>query len=225
MNNHFTLPSLPYSYDALESAIDAQTVEIHYTKHHQGYLDKLNTFCEQQNIDADKGIEQLIKTIDSESTPGLRNNAGGYYNHILYWEGLVPKYQEPSERMKKVLNAEMGPIGDDMEYFKKSMNDLAASQFGSGWAWIVMREDGTTQGITTANQDNPFMEVVTEEQGHKFVPLFGIDLWEHAYYLKYQNEKGNYINAILNHINWNEVEERYFKALDHFGMECPHDLS
>ena len=224
MSNTFTLPDLPYQFNELEPAIDSHTVEIHYTKHHQGYLNKLNELCEQQKIDVDEGIERLMVSIDSESTPGLRNNAGGFFNHNLYWKGITPQYADPSERMKNILNAEMGPIGDNMDYFKKSMQDLASSQFGSGWAWIVMREDGTTQGITTANQDNPLMKVVEEEQGHKFYPLFGIDLWEHAYYLKYQNNKTDYISAVLDHINWAEIEDRYFKALSHFGIESPHGI-
>ena len=216
--NQFTLPELKYPYDAFEGDLDAETMEIHYSKHHQGYLDKLNTLCEEQGINTEDGIEAVVAAIDSESTPGLRNNAGGYYNHNLFWENLSPIETTFSERWAKILDAE---TSTNRQYFLDSLIDLGMSQFGSGWAWIVMREDGTTMGMTTPNQDNPLMKVIQDEWGHKYIPLLAIDLWEHAYYLKYQNRRKDYLAAVIKHIDWAVVEDRYFAALDAFGVECP----
>ncbi|MGB0757730.1 MAG: superoxide dismutase [Patescibacteria group bacterium] len=181
----FTLPELPYAYDALEPHIDAKTMEIHHTKHHQGYTDKLNATLEKYPELAEQGIEELLKNIetlavDEADRVSIRNNGGGYANHALFWDIMGTEKQVDDDLMTKITET-FGSIDD----FKKLFSDTAAKRFGSGWAWLVMNADGQLEVYSTANQDSPLM------QGHK--PIIGLDVWEHAYYLNYQNKRPDYI--------------------------------
>jgi Fe-Mn family superoxide dismutase len=193
----FKLPDLPYSYDALEPHIDARTMEIHHTKHHQGYTDKLNKAIEGSELE-NKSIEEILKNVSNHSK-GVRNNGGGYYNHNLYWEIMSPDGGgKPSGKLADMINDAFGSF----ENFKQQFSDAAASQFGSGWAWLCV-ENGKLSVCSTPNQDNPLMDV-TDCNGK---PILGIDVWEHAYYLKYQNKRPDYIDAFFNVINWEKVEK------------------
>ena len=196
----FELPKLPYSYDALNPFIDKQTMEIHHSKHHQGYVNKLNNAL--QGITANfTSLDDILKNISKYST-ALRNNAGGHYNHSLFWSILTPNEKsKPSEKLLAQINKQFGSL----ENLKNSINKAATSRFGSGWAWLSVDSNNNLFVSSTANQDNPLMN--TEEQ--QGTPILGIDVWEHAYYLKYQNKRGNYLSAIWNVINWAEVSNRY----------------
>ncbi|MEC8603537.1 MAG: superoxide dismutase [Bacteroidota bacterium] len=198
----FELPKLPYSYDALNPFIDKQTMEIHHSKHHQGYVNKLNNAL--QGITANfTSLDDILKNISKYST-ALRNNAGGHYNHSLFWSILTPnKNSKPSEKLLAQINKQFGSL----ENLKNSINKAATSRFGSGWAWLSVDSNNNLFVSSTANQDNPLMN--TEEQ--QGTPILGIDVWEHAYYLKYQNKRGNYLSAIWNVINWAEVSNRFEK--------------
>ena len=181
----FELPKLNYAYDALEPYIDAKTMEIHHTKHHQGYTDKLNTalakYPELENMSIEE-ILQNIKTlaVDEADRTAIQNNGGGYINHKLFWEIMGPE-KEVNESLVEKINETFGSIDE----FKKLFSDTAAKRFGSGWAWLVSDSDGNLEIYSTPNQDSPFM------QGH--TPIIGLDVWEHAYYLKYQNKRPDYI--------------------------------
>lgn len=193
------LPTLPYSYKTLEPYIDAQTMEIHYTKHHQGYIDKLNKALEGRDDLQKKSIEELISNLESipeDIRTTIRNNGGGHYNHSLFWETLRPA-QENNQPIG-VLAKEMGETFQSFDIFKESFAKMAVSHFGSGWAWLV-RDGDKLALMTTANQDSPV------STGLK--PLLGLDLWEHAYYLKYQNKRIDYIGAWWNIVNWEEVQK------------------
>lgn len=186
----YTLPDLNYSYDALEPYIDAQTMEIHHTKHHQGYTDKLNTVLEKHADLAEKEISQLLSEvetlpIDEADKKAIRNNGGGYANHKLFWEIMDPS----NERNDQLADAIIEQFGS-MEAFKEEFNKAATTQFGSGWAWLVRDENNMLQVYSTPNQDSPYMN------GH--TPIIGLDVWEHAYYLKYQNKRPDYIEAWWN---------------------------
>ena len=196
----FELPKLPYTYDALNPFIDKETMEIHHSKHHQGYVNKLNNAL--QGITANfTSLDDILKNISKYST-ALRNNAGGHYNHSLFWSILTPnKKSKPSEKLLAQINKQFGSL----ENLKNSINKAATSRFGSGWAWLSVDSNNNLFVSSTANQDNPLMN--TEEQ--QGTPILGIDVWEHAYYLKYQNKRGNYLSAIWNVINWAEVSNRY----------------
>jgi Fe-Mn family superoxide dismutase len=198
----FKLPELPYAYDALEPHIDARTMEIHHTKHHQGYTDKLNNAI-QGTENENKSIEELLKHADQLGA-AVRNNGGGYYNHKLFWQIMGPDGGgNPSGSLSSAIDSELG----GMDKFKESFNNAAATQFGSGWAWLIVGEDGKLHVTNTPNQDNNLMPFA-EKKG---TPILGLDVWEHAYYLKYQNKRPDYISAFWNVINWKKVNEFYEK--------------
>lgn len=197
-----SLPALPYAFDALEPHIDARTMEIHHDKHHQAYVDNLNKALagtEHEN----KTLEELMANI-SAYPAAVRNNGGGHYNHTLFWTVLGPNGGTPSGELATAINEAFGSL----DGLKEKMNTAGATRFGSGWAWLIVK-DGKLEVTSTPNQDNPLMDVA-EVKGH---PILGIDVWEHAYYLKYQNKRPDYLSAIWNVINWNEVEKRYKAAL------------
>lgn len=199
----FELPKLPYAYNALEPHIDEQTMTIHHTKHHQGYTTNLNAAIEGTELEG-KSIEEILKNIGSASK-AVRNNGGGYYNHDLFWKVMSPKGGgEPSGELAEAINKSFGSFAD----FKAKFEDAAKTQFGSGWAWLIVKADGSLAVTGTPNQDNPLMDIATE----KGTPIFGIDVWEHAYYLKYQNKRPDYVGAFWNVANWDQVTENYKKA-------------
>ena len=194
----FELPKLNYSYDALEPHIDAKTMEIHYSKHHNGYTTKLNDAIKGTDLE-NKSIEEILSNVSKHSA-AVRNNGGGYYNHCLYWEIMSPNGGgEPNGELAQMINDSFGSF----EKFKDEFSNAAATQFGSGWAWLCY-EDGKLSVCSTPNQDNPLMDV-TNCNG---TPILGIDVWEHAYYLNYQNRRPDYINAFFNVIDWNKVAEK-----------------
>ncbi len=195
----FELPKLDYAYDALEPHIDAKTMEIHHSKHHGGYTTKLNGAIEGTGLDG-KSIEDILSGVSKHST-AVRNNGGGYYNHNLFWKVMSPNGGgKPSGVLADAINSEFGSF----DKFQEEFNNAAATRFGSGWAWLV--KDGSKLVIgSTPNQDNPLMDV-SELKG---TPILGLDVWEHAYYLKYQNKRPEYISAFWNVINWDEVAKRF----------------
>jgi Fe-Mn family superoxide dismutase len=195
----FTLPKLDYSYDALEPHIDARTMEIHYTKHHQGYVDKLNAAVSGTDLEG-KSLEELMANISS-APAAVRNNGGGHYNHSIFWTVLGPDGGgEPSGELLEAINEDFGSF----DSFKEQFSNAAATRFGSGWAWLVKTNNGLAV-TSTPNQDNPLMDLADV----KGTPVLGIDVWEHAYYLHYQNRRPDYINAFYNVINWDEVARRF----------------
>ena len=199
----FQLPDLPYSFDALEPYIDARTMEIHHDKHHAGYTTKLNAALEGTGHENDS-IESILGNVSNMSA-GVRNNGGGYYNHDLFWQVMGPNAGgEPTGAVGEAINSAFGSY----DKFKEEFKAAAAGQFGSGWAWLIVNNAGDLQVTSTANQDNPLMDVA-EVKG---TPILGLDVWEHAYYLKYQNKRPDYIDAFFNVINWEEVNRRYEAA-------------
>lgn len=195
----FSLPPLPYDYSALEPAIDTQTMTIHHTKHHAAYVKNLNELLAPMHLH-DISIDQLCKDI-SKYPAGVRNNGGGHYNHSLFWKWMEPKGGDaPTGKLLDALNGAFGSI----EEFKKQFGDAALKRFGSGWAWLVKTAEGKLAIGSTPNQDNPLMDI----SDFKGEPLLGLDVWEHAYYLKYQNKRAEYINAFWNVVNWEEVAKR-----------------
>ena len=195
----FKLPSLRYAYDALEPHIDARTMEIHHTKHHAAYTGNLNAAVENTEM-AGKSIEDLMKDI-SKYPVAVRNNGGGFYNHNLFWEIMSPNGGgEPSGELAAAIKSSFGSF----EAFKDEFSKAAATRFGSGWAWLVRQEGGLVVS-STPNQDNPLMDIA-EVKG---TPILGIDVWEHAYYLHYQNRRPDYISAFWNVIAWDEVSKRF----------------
>ncbi len=197
----FEFPALPYSYDALEPFIDKMTMEIHYTRHHRAYYDnfvKAITGTEWES----KSLNDIFAGI-SKASAVIRNNGGGYYNHILFWENMAPQGQggQMSAELKKAIESAFGSV----ENFIRQFNDAAKGRFGSGWAWLVKDAQGNLFISSTPNQDNPLMDVA-EKKG---TPILGLDVWEHAYYLKYQNRRPDYIEAFWNIVNWNAVNERF----------------
>ncbi len=200
----YQLPALPYAYVALEPYIDAATMEIHHTKHHQGYTTKLNAALEEAEL-IDEDLEDLFTQV-SELPKGIRNNGGGYYNHKLFWTILSPKGGgEPTGAVAKAINDAYGSF----EAFKDAFDAAAATRFGSGWAWLIVGEDKKVKVTSTPNQDNPLMDVA-DDNG---TPILGLDVWEHAYYLNYQNKRPEYIGAFWKLVNWDEVEKRYQEAI------------
>jgi len=198
----FTLPELKFSYDALEPHIDSRTMEIHHSKHHQGYTNKLNAALESADVSFDS-IEDLLAKIDMKNM-ALRNNAGGFYNHKLFWEVITPgSNSEMSTELKDAIEKSFGTFQE----FKSQFSNSAASRFGSGWAWLCVT-DGGLEICSSANQDNPLMPMI----GCGGTPILGIDVWEHAYYLNYQNRRPDYINAFFEVINWNVVSEKFDQA-------------
>lgn len=194
----FTLPKLNYTYDALEPHIDATTMEIHHTKHHQGYIDKLNKAISGTEWEG-KLIEEILANV-SKLDRGVRNNAGGHWNHSFFWEILSPEKSEPTEELLSAIDKDFGSL----EEFKNKFTESATTLFGSGWTWLVV-QDGNLKIVQTPLQDNPLMDDAKE----KGTPILGLDVWEHAYYLKYQNKRPDYINAFWNVVNWQKVSELY----------------
>ena len=196
----FELPKLEYSYDALEPYIDARTMEIHHTKHHNGYTSKLNAAIEGTNL-ADKSIEDILTNLDMDNK-AVRNNGGGFYNHCLYWDVMNP---QDKGRLSGDCRDAVDKAFGSFDGFKDAFAKAAATRFGSGWAWLCVHKGGEVEVCSTANQDNPLMPGVACGG----TPILGIDVWEHAYYLNYQNRRPDYIEAFMKIINWNEVERRY----------------
>jgi len=196
----FTLPELPYAHDALAPHIDAKTMEIHHGKHHQGYTDKLNKAIEGTDMEGNS-IEEILK--NCEDNKAVRNNGGGFYNHSLFWSVLSPNGGgNPNGDLAAAIDSDLGGF----DKFKDDFANAAATQFGSGWAWLCVK-DGKLMVCSTANQDNPIMG-----HGCGGTPILGIDVWEHAYYLNYQNRRPDYISAFWNVVNWEEVAKRYTAA-------------
>jgi len=200
----FQLPPLPYAYDALEPHIDARTMEIHHSKHHATYVNNLNAAIENQPALQNKSIEEILRHLDQvpESVrTAVQNNGGGHANHTLFWEVMTPGgSSQPTGKLAEAINAAFGSF----EGFKEQFTKAAAGRFGSGWAWLVVTPEGKLAVYSTANQDSPLSKGDT--------PILGIDVWEHAYYLKYQNRRPEYINAFYNVINWDKVAEKYAAA-------------
>ncbi|TWP26123.1 superoxide dismutase [Apibacter muscae] len=196
----FELPKLPYAYEALEPHIDAKTMDVHYNKHHATYTTNLNNAIKGTELESLPIEEIIVKGFNQ--TP-IRNNGGGYLNHCLFWEWLTPEGQgKPSRELAEAIDATFGSF----DSFKDEFSKAAASRFGSGWAWLVVK-DGKLSIGSTANQDNPLMP----EVGVSGYPILGLDVWEHAYYLNYQNRRPDYINAFFNVVNWDKVSELYKK--------------
>lgn len=199
----FELPKLPYDYTALEPHIDARTMEIHHSKHHNAYVTNLNNALagtDGENL----SIEDICKNI-SKYPAAVRNNGGGHYNHSLFWTILSGTPSTPSEKLAAAIDADLG----GMEKFKEEFNKAATTRFGSGWAWLCV-ENGKLKICSTPNQDNPLMDIVTDCNG---TPVLGLDVWEHAYYLNYQNRRPDYCAAFWNIVNWAEVSRRFEAAL------------
>lgn len=198
----FELPQLPYAHNALEPHIDEATMQIHHGKHHAAYTANLNAAIAGTDLEG-KSIEEVLqKCID---TPAVRNNGGGYYNHNLFWEIMAPNAGgQPSGEVAEAINKAFGSF----DAFKETFSKAAATRFGSGWAWLCVQKGGAVEVCSTANQDNPLMPGI----GCGGTPILGLDVWEHAYYLKYQNRRPDYVNAFFNVINWNEVNKRFLAA-------------
>lgn len=202
----YSLPTLPYSYTSYEPYVDAQTMEIHHSKHHQAYVTNLNKAIAGTKLEA-LSMNQLLMDISFRSD-AIRNNAGGHYNHSLFWEILVPKEKQTTviqASFESAINAQYG----SMDSLKKALTQAASTRFGSGWAWLIVTPDKKLMVTSTGNQDNPIMDV-SKDRG---IPILGIDVWEHAYYLKYQNKRGDYLSGIFNLIDWGIVSDKYTKAL------------
>ena len=198
----FELPKLGYAYDALEPHIDARTMEIHHTKHHNTYITNLNNAIAGTELEG-KSLEDIIKNLDLNNK-AVRNNGGGHWNHSLFWEVLGPNAGgEPTGELADAINAAFGSF----EAFKDEFAKAATTQFGSGWAWLCVK-DGKLEVCATANQDNPLMPGI----GCEGTPILGLDVWEHAYYLNYQNRRPDYINAFFNVVNWQVVAEKFSAA-------------
>lgn len=199
----FELPSLPYAQDALEPNIDAKTMEIHHGKHHNGYVNNLNGAVSGTDLDG-KSVEEILKNV-SQHSAAVRNNGGGHYNHSLFWTIMSPNGGgTPSGDLAAAIDAKFGSF----EQFKEAFSKAAATRFGSGWAWLCIDTQGELNVCSTPNQDNPLMDVA-DCSG---TPILGLDVWEHAYYLKYQNKRPDYISAFFNVIDWDAVGKRYAEA-------------
>lgn len=195
----FELPALPYAHDALEPHIDARTMEIHHGKHHAGYTSKLNAAIAGTDLEG-KSIEDILAGCADNNA--VRNNGGGYYNHCLFWEVMSPNGGgEPSGELADAINAAYGSF----DAFKEAFSNAAATRFGSGWAWLCVHAGGKVEVCSSANQDNPLMGGI----GCGGTPILGLDVWEHAYYLNYQNRRPDYVSAFFNVINWDEVSRRF----------------
>ena len=198
----FTLPKLPYSYDALEPHIDARTMEIHHTKHHNAYTTNLNSAIAGTELEG-KSIEDILRNLDMNNN-AVRNNGGGFFNHNLFWETMSPnKGGKPAGELGKAIDESFGSF----DAFKKSFSKAAATRFGSGWAWLCVHKGGRLEICSTPNQDNPLMP----NTGCEGYPILGLDVWEHAYYLNYQNRRPDYIQAFFNVVNWDKVAELFVK--------------
>ena len=196
-------PDLGYGFNALEPYIDAQTMELHYTKHHQGYFNKFLSAAEDTEL-LNTPMEQIFAKV-SKLPVGIRNNGGGFYNHTLYWENMTPSQGEIPSDLKAAIEKDFGSV----ESFKEKFGTAAKTHFGSGWAWLIYDNNGKLAVTSTPNQDNPLMDV-TEHRG---IPILGIDVWEHAYYLNYQNRRADYVDNFWNVVNWDVVNKRLEIAL------------
>jgi Fe-Mn family superoxide dismutase len=197
----FELPKLPYAYDALEPHIDARTMEIHYTKHHAGYTTKLNDAIKGTDLE-NESIENLLA--NNTDNKAIRNNGGGYWNHKLFWEVMSPNGGgKPTGKLAEAIDSSFGSF----DKFKEEFANAAATQFGTGWAWLCVTDKGTLAVSSTPNQDNPLMPAASCSGK----PILGLDVWEHAYYLNYQNKRPDYISAFWNVVNWDEVSKRFEK--------------
>jgi Fe-Mn family superoxide dismutase len=198
----FELPPLPYAFNALEPHIDARTMEIHHDKHHAGYTNNLNTAIQGTSLES-KSIEEILGNLDAvpeDKRTAVRNNGGGFANHSLFWQILSAQSSQPSAELKSAIDSAFG----SMDTFKEAFGKAASTRFGSGWAWLVVENDGSLSVTSTPNQDTPLMEGKT--------PILGLDVWEHAYYLNYQNRRPDYIAAFWNIVNWAKVSELYAAA-------------
>jgi Fe-Mn family superoxide dismutase len=200
--NTHEFTALPYAYDALEPYIDARTMEIHYDRHHRAYFNNFTAAIKGTNLE-NSTIEQIFAKV-SEAGDAVRNNSGGFYNHFFFWNNLAPKSTGPSAELSAALIKEFGSF----DKFKELLSNSAKTRFGSGWAWLYLTADKKLAVGSTPNQDNPLMDV----SAIKGTPLLTIDVWEHAYYLKYQNKRADYIDAFWNIVNWEEVSRRYQEA-------------
>ena len=200
----FTLPPLPYAYDALEPAIDKETMTFHHDKHHQAYVDKLNEAVNADSALQGKSLEEIFAAM-SKAPKAVRNNGGGHWNHSLFWELLAPVGEtgEPSAELAAAIDRDLG----GMDKFREAFNAAGAGQFGSGWAWLIV-QDGKLKVTSTPNQDNPLMDVADE----KGAVVLAADVWEHAYYLKYQNRRPDYLKAFWTVVNWNKANELFAAA-------------
>ncbi|HAH58139.1 MAG: superoxide dismutase [Lentimicrobiaceae bacterium] len=199
----FEFPELPYAYDALEPHIDKQTMELHYTKHHKGYFDKFTAAIQGTELES-KSLEEIFSNI-SKAPAAVRNNGGGYYNHSLFWKVLSPNGGgDPTGPIAEAINTQFNSFAE----FQKKFDEAAANRFGSGWAWLCVKKDNSLSICSSPNQDNPLMDV-HDCQGQ---PILGLDVWEHAYYLKYQNRRPEYISAFWKLVNWDQVNENYKNA-------------
>jgi Fe-Mn family superoxide dismutase len=197
----FALPQLPYAFEALEPSIDKMTMEIHHGKHHAGYVRKLNAALESHAL-AGKSLDDIVSSVGPDDA-AIRNNGGGHYNHSLFWEIIKPgESQMPYGKLADAINSNFGSF----EKFKEEFSTAAATRFGSGWAWLSLDSNNKLFVSSTPNQDNPLMSKLVSTPGH---PILGLDVWEHAYYLKYQNKRKDYISNFFNIINWEEVARRY----------------
>jgi Fe-Mn family superoxide dismutase len=205
MKYPYSLPQLPYSYDALEPYIDKMTMEIHHTKHHQGYINNLNSALEKYPEFHNLELEEILRNLNQlpeEIRTTVRNNGGGHYNHTLFWEIMKPNGGgEPKGKLKEEIEKNFGSF----EEFKKLFSETAIKHFGSGWAWLVITPDKKLKVYSLLNQDNPLM--------NGDIPIMGLDVWEHAYYLKYQNRRAEYIEAWWHVVNWDKIEENLLKYL------------
>ncbi len=200
----FELPDLPYSKNALEPFIDEMTMEVHHDKHHKGYVDKLNKALNECKAEYNS-LEDILLNV-SNYPEAVRNNGGGHYNHSLFWKIMSPKgVGEPTGKLAEAIESHFNSLAE----FKEKFKSAATGQFGSGWAWLIVNNDHKLEICSTPNQDNPLMDVV-DCSG---TPIFGLDVWEHAYYLKYQNKRPDYVDAFWNVVNWKAVAENYSKAL------------
>ena len=200
----FQLPDLSYDHDALEPHIDSKTMQIHHGKHHAGYTNKLNAAIEGTDLEG-KSIDEILKNLDLNNG-AVRNNGGGYYNHCLFWEVMGPNCGgSPTGKIADAINKSFGSF----EEFKSKFSSAAATRFGSGWAWLCAHPNGELEICSTANQDNPLMS----GQGCGGTPILGLDVWEHAYYLNYQNRRPDYVSAFFNVINWSTVSDKYESAI------------
>lgn len=195
-------PDLPYAYNALEPYIDAQTMELHYSKHFKGYYTKFMAAAEGTDL-VNTPMEKIFATISKQSDT-IRNNGGGYYNHALFWECMTPKQGNIPSKLKDALSKDFGSV----DAFKEQFGNAAKTNFGSGWAWLIAGNSGKLQVVASPNQDNPLMDIV----GANGTPLLAIDVWEHAYYLKYQNRRAEYVDNFWNIVNWEVVNDRLSKA-------------
>jgi len=204
-DGQFSLTPLQYDYNALDPTIDILTMEIHYSKHYLTYTNNLNKLVAADETLIDLSIEDILKKVDMNTSNDLRNNAGGYYNHTLFWGGMAPKAGgQPKDTISALINRDFGSF----DAFKSQFTDAAEKQFGSGWAWLIVDKSGKLQVVSTPNQDNPLMP----KQTITGTPLLNVDVWEHAYYLNYQYKRRKYIEAFFSIINWKKVTERYEEA-------------